>query len=93
MLLLEWSMFSLVTNVVKRSKDYNQRKRLKPKAILYPRCMYNTAVIYDNIGKLVAKYHKWNLFTTEMTFFNIDATPQSVFIDTDFGKDCNMFMP
>ncbi len=50
------------------------------------RCMYNTAVVYDTKGKLVAKYHKWNLFTTEMPFYNVDPLPQVVYIDTDFGE-------
>ncbi len=47
--------------------------------------MYNTEVIYDTTGKLMAKYHKWNLFDTEIPWFNIDKEPQNVYIDTDFG--------
>ena len=50
-------------------------------------CMYNTLVLYDNTGMLVAKYHKWNLFNTEMPWFNIDPEPQNVYVDTDFGEN------
>lgn len=42
--------------------------------------------MYDTEGKYVARYHKYNLFNSEFSLFNIDKKEQNVFVDTDFGK-------
>ena len=40
-------------------------------------CFYNTLVVYSNTGALVAVYHKYNLWTSELDRFDIDpAGPQ-----------------
>ena len=43
--------------------------------------------MYDTQGRYVAKYHKYNLFNSEFSLFNIDKEEQNVFVDTDFGKN------
>ena len=43
--------------------------------------------MYDAQGRYVAKYHKYNLFNSEFSLFNIDKEEQNVFVDTDFGKN------
>ena len=46
--------------------------------------------MYDTKGRYVARYHKYNLFNSEFSLFNIDKKEQNVFVDTDFGKlECN----
>jgi predicted amidohydrolase len=49
------------------------------------KCLYNTLVLYDKFGKMLAKYHKYNLFNTEFPWFNIDKEPQNVYVDTELG--------
>merc|ERR1712223_134282 len=49
-------------------------------------CLYNTNVMYDTEGKYVARYHKYNLFNSEFSLFNIDKKEQNIFVDTDFGR-------
>lgn len=44
---------------------------------------YNTDVIYDPSGKLVAKYHKYNLFYEPA--FDVPNTPEIVTFKTPFG--------
>ena len=42
--------------------------------------------MYDRYGRYVAKYHKYNLFNSEFSLFNIDKKEQNIYVDTDFGK-------
>ncbi|XP_042319095.1 pantetheinase-like [Sceloporus undulatus] len=49
------------------------------------RYQYNTNVVYDSDGKFVARYHKYNLFASEV-YFNYAKDPQFVNFDTPFGK-------
>ncbi|XP_061479845.1 pantetheinase-like [Rhineura floridana] len=49
------------------------------------RYQYNTNVVYDLKGKFVARYHKYNLFASEI-HFNYAKDPQFVTINTSFGK-------
>lgn len=44
---------------------------------------YNTAVIFDNKGFLLAKYHKYNLYGEH--WFD-KPSPQHVFVDTPLGR-------
>ena len=41
--------------------------------------------MYDAQGRYVARYHKYNLFNSEFSLFNIDKEEQNVYVDTDFG--------
>jgi len=45
---------------------------------------FNTAVIFDDNGNLVAKYHKIHLFTE--TYYDLPPKPEMVVIDTPFGR-------
>uniref|UniRef100_A0A8C5N0Q2 CN hydrolase domain-containing protein n=1 Tax=Leptobrachium leishanense TaxID=445787 RepID=A0A8C5N0Q2_9ANUR len=46
---------------------------------------YNTAVVYDSEGKLIARYHKQHLFLGE-TQFNAPHEAEIVSFDTPFGR-------
>ena len=39
-------------------------------------CYFNTLVVFNNLGAIIAVYHKFNLWTSELTHFNIDESPQ-----------------
>ncbi|NWV71493.1 VNN1 Pantetheinase, partial [Malurus elegans] len=49
------------------------------------RYQYNTDVVFDPQGKLVARYHKYNLFVTERQF-NYPKEAEVVTFETPFGK-------
>ncbi|NXP54557.1 VNN1 Pantetheinase, partial [Heliornis fulica] len=49
------------------------------------RYQYNTDVVYDSSGKLVARYHKYNLFQSEHQF-DKPKKPEAVTFETLFGK-------
>lgn len=46
--------------------------------------LYNTNVVFDRRGKLVARYHKYHLFTEPG--IDVPSKPEFVTFDTDFGK-------
>jgi pantetheine hydrolase len=50
------------------------------------RFQYNTNVVFDDEGKLVARYHKQHPFRSEMKVINRPHTPEYITFDTPFGK-------
>ncbi|KAM5263982.1 pantetheine hydrolase VNN2-like [Ctenodactylus gundi] len=62
----------------------------KPCGLRESRCppdgyyQYNTNVVYDKDGKLVARYHKHHLYSEP--WFDVPAKPELVTFNTTFGK-------
>ena len=50
------------------------------------RYQYNTNVVFDDKGKLVARYHKQHPFLNEMKVVNRPLTPEFITFETPFGK-------
>ncbi|XP_011165377.1 vanin-like protein 1 [Solenopsis invicta] len=51
---------------------------------------YNSNVVFDRTGKIIAKYRKTNLFGEYQ--FNVTAVPEVVSFDTDFGVKFGTFI-
>jgi len=51
---------------------------------------YNSNVVFDRTGKIIARYRKTNLF--EENQFNVTAVPEIVTFDTDFGVKFGTFI-
>lgn len=51
---------------------------------------YNTNVVFDRKGVIVARYRKYNLFNEH--YLNIPEVPEVVFFDSDFGVRFGMFI-
>lgn len=52
--------------------------------------LYNTNVVYDRSGAIIARYRKYNLFLEEG--FNTTKTPELVSFTTDFGVTFGTFI-
>lgn len=50
------------------------------------RYQYNTNVVFDNEGKLVARYHKQHPFLNEMKVVDRPLVPEYITFETPFGK-------
>ncbi|XP_016850521.2 pantetheinase [Anolis carolinensis] len=50
------------------------------------RYQYNTNVVFNSDGKLVARYHKSNLFMIEQLLYDSPEEPELVTFETSFGK-------
>lgn len=50
------------------------------------RYQYNTNVVFDSNGKLIARYHKQHPFLNEMKVVNRPLEPEFITFDTPFGK-------
>ena len=51
--------------------------------------MYNTQVVFDRSGNLIAWYHKYHLFAEP--YFNMPTKQELSFFDTDFGARIGLF--
>lgn len=47
---------------------------------------YNTNIIYNRKGCLIAKYHKYYLFDEEVQRLDKPKQPENVYFDTEFGR-------
>ncbi|XP_014489018.1 PREDICTED: vanin-like protein 1 isoform X2 [Dinoponera quadriceps] len=56
----------------------------------YDEAYYNTNVVFDRNGKIIARYRKTNLFVEPQ--FNITRIPEIVTFDTDFGVTFGTFI-
>ncbi|XP_034945856.1 vanin-like protein 2 [Chelonus insularis] len=52
--------------------------------------LYNTNVVFDREGRLIAKYRKWNLFGEKE--MNVTAKPELSTFQTDFGITFGQFI-
>ena len=43
-------------------------------------------MVFDKTGNIAAVYHKYNLWTSELPAYNIEAQPDLVYFDTNFGR-------
>ncbi|XP_028404486.1 pantetheinase-like [Dendronephthya gigantea] len=50
------------------------------------RYQYNTNVVFDNAGKLIARYHKQHPFLNEMKVINRPVEPEFITFETPFGR-------
>ncbi|XP_045197694.2 pantetheinase-like [Mercenaria mercenaria] len=63
---------------------------MQPCPLVDPNCpnsghyQYNTNIIFNRKGELIARYHKQNLFFE--TQFQQPINPEKIFFDTDFGR-------
>lgn len=51
---------------------------------------YNSNVVFDRMGKIIARYRKTNLFVEPQ--FNVTTVPEVVIFDTDFGVKFGTFI-
>ncbi|XP_029667481.1 vanin-like protein 2 isoform X1 [Formica exsecta] len=51
---------------------------------------YNSNVVFDRTGKIIARYRKTNLFGEQQ--FNVTSKPEIVIFDTDFGVKFGTFI-
>ena len=47
---------------------------------------FNTEVVFDKCGCLVARYHKGNLFGIEREVFDVPSNPEPIYFDTEYGR-------
>ncbi|XP_066467301.1 pantetheinase-like [Tiliqua scincoides] len=71
--------------VVANIGDKKPCNHTDPRCPMDGRYQYNTNVVFDSDGKLVARYHKFNLFMSEQQF-DSPKEPELVTWNTTFGK-------
>ncbi|CAH1778222.1 unnamed protein product [Owenia fusiformis] len=50
------------------------------------RYQYNTNVVFDPQGALIARYHKQKLFMSEIVRYDVPTSPEYITFNTPFGK-------